>query len=62
MTKMTRDEFTAAAARSGLTLDAETMDEIHKAFGFVETMIARVSRAKPREAEPALIFLPEQRA
>ena len=61
MTKMTRDEFAAAAARSGLALDADTTDEIHQAFGLLETMIARVNRARPREAEPALIFVPEQR-
>jgi hypothetical protein len=61
MTAMTRDEFTAAAARSGLKLDAASADEIHQAFGFLEVMIARVNQAKPREAEPALIFVPEQR-
>jgi hypothetical protein len=61
MTKMTEAAFEAIVLRSGLPLTQETKREIYQATGYLEEMIARVTRPKPREAEPAIIFVPEQR-
>ena len=58
---MTDDEFNAAMTRSGLPLTPETLAEIRKSRHIMEGMIARVTRDKPREAEPATVFYPEQR-
>ena len=58
---MTDDEFNAAMIRSGLPLTPETLAEIRKSRHIMEGMIARVTRDKPREAEPATVFYPEQR-
>ena len=58
MTKMTTEEFEAAAIRIGLPLSPAKRDELYEAFGKLETMIERVTRPKPREAEPALVFVP----
>jgi hypothetical protein len=58
MTKMTEAEFQAAVIRNKLPLDAAKQAELYVAFGKLEGLIARVTRPKPREAEPALIFVP----
>ena len=58
---MTDDEFNAAITRSGLPLTPETLAELRKSSHIVEAMLDRVTRDKPREAEPGLIFYPEQR-
>ena len=59
---MTDDEFAAVMSRSGLPLTPETLAELRGASVIMETMIERATRALPPDAEPALIFLPEQRA
>lgn len=58
MPTMTRTEFDSSVTRSGLPIDDEKRAELYEAFGKVEAMIALVTRDKPREAEPALIFIP----
>ena len=63
---MTDQEFAAAMARSRLPLTPESLAEIRKASAtmpsmIMEGMVARVTRDKPREAEPAPVFYPEQR-
>jgi hypothetical protein len=58
---MTDEEFTAAMSRCGLPLNPETLAEIGKARHIMEGMITRVTRDKPREAEAATVFYPEQR-
>ena len=55
---MTDEEFKAAMTRSGLPLTPETLAEVRQASHIMERMIARVTRDKPREAEPALVFQP----
>ncbi len=62
MTAMTKAEFDAAVIRSKLPLNAATQTEIYGALGKLEAMVALVTRDKPREAEPALIFIPGQPA
>ncbi len=62
MTKMTQAELQDIAVRSGLTLTADTQQELLGVMGILEGMIARVSRPKPRESEPAVIFVPDQHA
>ena len=59
---MTDSEFEGAIARSGLPLRAETVAELRRAGDIIESLIARVTRDKPVEAEPAVVFHPEQRA
>jgi hypothetical protein len=61
MTKMSEAAFEAMIERSGLPLTVETRREIFKASEALQEMVARVTRAKPRESEPALTFQPEQR-
>jgi hypothetical protein len=58
---MTNDEFKAVVARSGLPLSVETQQEIFENCEVLEAMLSRVTRAKPRESEPATIFVPEPR-
>ena len=58
---MTDQEFAAAMARSRLPLTPESLAEIRKASATMQGMVARVTRDKPREAEPAPVFYPEQR-
>ncbi|HLZ04164.1 MAG TPA: hypothetical protein VKR55_18710 [Bradyrhizobium sp.] len=58
---MTDNEFEAAISRSGLQLRPETMAELRRASANIESLIARVTRDKPVEAEPAVVFYPEQR-
>jgi hypothetical protein len=61
MTKMTQAVFDALIARSGLPLNEQTRAEIYQASNYLQEMVARVTRPKPRESEPAVIFQPEQR-
>ncbi len=61
MSKMTEATFEAIIQRSRLPLTAETRRELFQITGLLEDMLARVTRPKPREAEPAIIFVPEQR-
>ena len=58
---MTDDEFKAAMSRSGLPLLPETLAELRRASRIMEAMVGRVTRDKPREAEPALVFTPGPR-
>ena len=62
MTTMTKAEFDATVDRAKLPLDAATRTELYGVMDKLEALIARVTRDKPREAEPALIFVPEQSA
>jgi hypothetical protein len=59
--KINRAEFDLLVAQAGLPLNEAQKQEIHQAFGLLEGMIARVNTPMPREAEPALIFVPEVR-
>jgi hypothetical protein len=59
--KINRAEFDLLVAQSGLPLNETQRQEIHQAYGLLEDMIARVNTPMPREAEPALIFVPEVR-
>jgi hypothetical protein len=47
--------------QAGLPLNPAQKQEIHQAYGLLEAMLARVNTPLPREAEPALIFVPEVR-
>jgi len=60
MPNITRADFDVLVAQSGLPLNEAQKQEIHRAFGLLEGMLARVNMPMPREAEPALIFVPEQ--
>jgi hypothetical protein len=59
--KISPAEFDVLVAQAGLPLNAAQKHEIHQAYGLLEDMLARVNTPMPREAEPALIFVPEVR-
>jgi hypothetical protein len=54
-------EFDILVAETGLPLNTAQKQEIHQAYGLLQSMLARVNTPMPREAEPALIFTPEVR-
>ena len=54
-------EMTAILARNGLYLFPSQVRAILPGAAIVRDMIARVNAPLPREAEPAVIFNPEQR-
>lgn len=53
--------FATLVDHSGLTLTPEQIASVYEGYGYLEAMIARVNAPLPREAEPALIFRPEDR-
>lgn len=55
-----KEQFRALAAQSGLALSEAQLAELHEMHGYLVPMIERVCRARPREAEPALIFIAAQ--
>jgi hypothetical protein len=59
---MTEAEFDAAVLRKKLPLTAATKAEIFGVVGKLEAMIALVTKPRPREDEPALIFIPGDKA
>ena len=61
MPRISRSDFDVLVTQAGLPLNEAQKQEIHRAYGLLEEMVARVSVPMPREAEPALIFVPEVR-
>jgi hypothetical protein len=59
--KISSAEFDVLVAQAGLPLNPAQKHEIHQAYGLLEDMLARVNTPMLREAEPALIFIPEVR-
>jgi hypothetical protein len=59
--KISKAEFEVLVTQAGLPLSAAQKQEIHQAYALLEDMLARVNKPMPREAEPALIFVPEVR-
>lgn len=53
--------FEALVAQTGLPLSQAQKQELYAAYAILESMLARVAAPLPREAEPALIFVPEVR-
>ncbi len=53
--------FDTLVAQTGLPLDEAQKRTLHAAYPLLEAMIARVTAPMPREAEPALLFVPEMR-
>jgi hypothetical protein len=54
-------DFEALVRRAGLTLTPEQIAEMYRGWFYVEGMLERIrTPPRPREAEPALIFMPEQ--
>lgn len=61
MPDTTLEDFTALVRRAGLTLTDAQIADLHSAWGYVEGMLARNrTPALAREAEPALIFKPQE--
>ena len=59
---MPEPEFAMMARRTGLPLSAEQVTTLYEAYGWVEAMVATLHRDRPRETEPAVIFVPETRS
>ena len=58
--RLSAEAFAALVAAAGLPLSADQTSTLHAAWGMVEPMLDRLHAPLPREAEPALIFTPEQ--
>jgi hypothetical protein len=56
---MGMDEFSAMVDRTGLKLTPSQKDVLFGAYPLFQAMITRATPPLPREAEPAMIFLPE---
>ena len=56
---ISQSAFAALVAQAGLPLDEAQTRTLYAAYPLLEAMIARVTAPMPREAEPALIFVPE---
>ncbi len=52
--------FAALVAATGLPLDAAQIATLREGYALVEPLLERLHAPLPREAEPALIFKPEQ--
>lgn len=50
-------EFARLVERTGLTIPPDEIHDIHAVFGLFEALVARVHAPRPREAEPATIFV-----
>lgn len=58
--EMTEAEFAALLAFRGLRLDAAQLRAAREAHAQLRPKIAKAAAPLPREAEPSLIFRPEQ--
>jgi hypothetical protein len=56
---MDKEEFGTMVDRSGLRLSAQQKSVLFAAYPMFQAMIARATPPLPREAEPAVIFVPE---
>jgi hypothetical protein len=62
MPKLTLEEFGVLAAQTGLPLSDAQKATLHAIYPVLQELIARAAAAQPREAEPSVIFVPEQGA
>jgi hypothetical protein len=60
-TNISADDFKVLADQTGLKLSDAQRATLYEAYGYVEKMAERVRTPRGREAEPALIFVPEVR-
>jgi hypothetical protein len=56
---MDKDAFSTLVDQTGLNLTAEQKSDLFGVYPLFQAMVARATPPLPREAEPALIFLPE---
>lgn len=58
--KLPPQDFDALLRRAGLSLSPDEAADLYGAWEHIEPMLERIrAGARPREAEPALIFRPE---
>ncbi len=57
-TPLSREEIVVLAKRAGLDLAPPYLDELAEAYGYVQQMVARLPRSRPRSDEPAHVFAP----
>src|ERR1700712_2213753 len=58
---MDKDDFGKLVDQSGLSLTNEQKSVLFEVYPLSQAMIARATPPMPREAEPAVIFMPEVR-
>ena len=58
-TDIDHTSFGGMLDRAGLTLSDEQKAVLFEAYPLFQAMIARATAPLPREAEPAVIFMPE---
>jgi hypothetical protein len=58
---MDKSEFSTLVDQSGLRLTDEQKSVLFGAYPLFQAMIGRATLPLPREAEPAVIFMPEVR-
>jgi len=56
---VSKELFGSLLDRSGLTLTDDQKSVLFEVYPMLQAMIARATAPMPREAEPALIFVPE---
>ena len=56
-----KEEFDVLVAQTGLTLSEQQKATLLAIYPVFQDLLARVTAPMPREAEPALIFIPEMR-
>jgi hypothetical protein len=56
---MDKEEFGTMVDRTGLRLNDQQKSVLLAAYPMFQAMIARATPPMPREAEPAVIFVPE---
>jgi hypothetical protein len=57
MDVINRDEILLLARHAGLDLPAEYHDALIEVFGHVQAMVARIPKPRPRQDEPAHVFV-----
>ena len=57
--KISEADFEALVRRAGLDLNAQQKKVIYQGYAYVEAMAERMRTGRGREAEPAVIFVPE---
>jgi hypothetical protein len=58
---MDKEQFSMVVDQTGLTLTDQQKATLFAAYPMFQAMVARATPEMPREAEPAVIFVPEVR-
>jgi hypothetical protein len=62
MSEISEADFLALLCQTGIPLTEAQQATLREGYGYVASMLAHLHTPRGREAEPAHIFYPEQRA